>query len=182
MRLFFRGILCSILILMSSCVENVDFNQANNLVVTPAVTASLVNSTITQNELVIGGSEINMPITQTSLFTVFENENTSNKLERAVLQFNINNRFNRGFRIEFLFLQENDTTAYGPITLNINPNQSDFTQQEEIILANNPNFRTARKVRVTVQLLPSTDGSMIDINVPASLIFKSSGTFHFRIS
>lgn len=182
MRLFFKAILCSVLLMMSSCVEDVNFSQAEDLEITPAILASLVNTVITQNELVIAGSEISAPIEQTSLFTVFNNQQTNDNLERLVLQFAINNQFNRGFRIEFFFLDDAGNSTYNPIILNVVPNQSDFTQEEEIILANNPTFTNTRRVRVRVELLPSTDGSMIDVNVPASLDFRSAVTSYFRVN
>ncbi len=182
MKRFLKIILCSILIInFTSCVEELDFQQAETLELTPALLVSLVNSTITQNQLVIGGSEINMPVTQTSFFTVLNNDETRDSLERLVLNFDINNEFNREFRIQFLFLDSSDNTTLSPIMLNVNPNQSDFKQEEEIILANNPNFTNTEKVRVRVELLPSTDGSIIDVNIPASLTFKSAGTLYFRI-
>ncbi|WP_442265468.1 hypothetical protein ACSIGC_14210 [Tenacibaculum sp. ZS6-P6] len=182
MKLFFKIILCSILLMMNSCVEDINFNQAEDLEITPAVLASLVNATITQNDLVVGGLEVSAPIEQTSLFTIFNNQQSNDNLERVVLQFAINNQFNRGFRIDFFFLDNADNSTYDPITLNIAPNQSDFTQEEEILLTNEPTFTNTRKVRVRVELLPSTDGSIIDANVPASLNFRSAGTLYFRVN
>ncbi|SNR17097.1 hypothetical protein [Tenacibaculum jejuense] len=182
MRLIFRVVLCSFLLMMSSCVEDVNFSQAEDLEITPVVLASLVNSTITQNELVFGGVEINRPIEQTSLFTIFNNEQTRDNLERIVLQFAINNQFNRGFRIEFFFLDGAGNETLSPITLNVNPNQSDFNQEEEIILANEPAFTNTRNVRTRIELLPSSDGSIIDVNVPTSLTFRSAGTLYFRVN
>ncbi len=182
MRFFLKTVFCCFVLMLSSCVEDLNFDQAGDLELTPAVAASLVNSTITQNQLVIGGTELSMPIEQTSLFTVFNNEQSNDNLERAVLRFDINNQFNRRFRIQFLFLDNGDNTTYGPVVLDIPENESNFRQEEEIIIANNPAFTNTRKVQVRIELLPSTDGSTIDVNVPASLIFKSAGTFYFRIN
>lgn len=168
-------------LILSACVDNIDFDQAENFEITPVVALSLVNSDITQNDLVVGGSEVGS-ITQTSNFTILDNSTARNDLERAVLRFEVSNQFNRDFRIEFIFLDENDVNTNNDITLNISANNTNFEQENEFIIANNPSFLNIRKVQVVLTLLPSTDGSSIDINVPTNFNFKSAGTFYFRVN
>jgi hypothetical protein len=166
---------------LGGCVDNIDFSQAEDFEITPEVAVSLVNATVTQNELVIGGAEVGT-ITQTSVVTILENETAQNDLESVVFRFEISNQFNREFRINFSFLDANDTTTNNDITLNVAPNNTNFIHEEEIIVADNPTFLNTRKVEVELTLLPSSDGSSIDINVPTSFVFKSAGTFYFRIN
>lgn len=166
---------------LNGCVDNIDFSQAEDLEISPAVAVSLVNATITQNELVVGGAEVGS-ITQTSVVTILDNSIAQNDLISAVFQFEISNQFNRDFRITFSFLDENDVNTNNDITLNIAANDTNFSHEEEIVVANNPTFLNTRKVQVELTLLPSSDGSSIDINVPTSFIFKSAGTFYFNIN
>lgn len=166
---------------LNSCVDNIDFNQADNFEITPVVAASLVRADITQNDLVVGGSEVGS-ITQTSRFTVLDSDAVRDHLERIVLRFEAINQFNRNLRIDFVFLDDNDVITHGPIRLDVNANNRNFSQEEEIMVANNSTFTNSRKVQVILTLLPSSDGSMIDINVPTSFTFKSAGTFHFRVN
>lgn len=164
-----------------SCVDDIDFNQAENLEITPVVAASLIKADITQNDLVVGGSEVGT-ISQTSFFTVLDNGTAREDLERVVLRFEIINQFNREFRIDFTFLDESDMVTHGPITLNVGANETNFSQEEEILVANNALFTSTRKIQVVLTLPPSTDGSVIDVNTPTSLRFKSAGTFYFRVN
>ncbi|MFY7671355.1 hypothetical protein ACOSP6_09760 [Tenacibaculum sp. MEBiC06402] len=168
-------------LVLKSCVDNIDFSQAEDFELTPEVAVSLINATVTQNELVVGGSEVGT-ITQTSVVTVLDNEIAQNDLNRVVFRFEISNQFNRDFRINFSFLDGNDTSTNNDITLNVNANNTNFVHEEDIIIADNPTFLNTRKVEVELTLLPSSDGSSIDINVPTSFIFKSAGTFYFTVN
>ncbi len=174
-------LLAFVSLFLSACIDNIDFNQAENFEATPVVALSLVNADITQNDLVVGGAEVGS-ITQTSEFTVLDNDTARNNLERVVLRFEISNQFNRSFRVDFIFLDENDVSTNNDITLNVTANNTNFTQENEIVVANNLSFLNSRKVQVVLTLLPSTDGSTIDINVPTTLDFKSAGTFYFRVN
>lgn len=177
----FYCLLAFLSLILGSCVDNIDFSQAEDASITPVVAVSLVNANITQNDLVVGGSEVGT-ITQTSVVSILDNGIARNDLDRAVFRFEVNNQFNRDFRINFIFLDNNDVSTNNDITLNIDANNTSFVQENEIIVANNPEFLNTRKIQVELALLPSSDGSSIDINVPTSFDFKSAGTFYFSFN
>ncbi len=180
MKLFLKFCLLVIVFSFTSCVDNIDFNQADDIEITPAVNVALMNFDITQNDIAIPGMEIVNPLSQTSEFTALDNHTARENLERVKLNFEINNQFNRNFRLEFIFLDEADNMTDDAIVLNVDANNANFTLEEEIIVANNASFLRTRKIQIRLTLLPSTDGSIVDVNVPSSLIFKSAGTFYFR--
>lgn len=182
MKSIFKYVLTFVVMLcISSCVDDLDFNQAKDLEITPAVNISLIKSKVNQNNLVVGGSEVGS-ISEVSTFTILDNDVARDNLERAVLRFEIINNFARDFRVTFTLLDENDARTYTDIILNVTANQTDFALEEEIILADNPNFINSRKINVELTLLPSSDGSTLDANTPNSLTFKSAGTFYFRVN
>jgi hypothetical protein len=166
---------------LTSCVEDVDFSQVNDLEITPGVAFPLVNTELVQDQLVFSGFEVGT-LTQISEITILDNATAQNDLERVLLQFEITNQFDREFRIDFNFLDENNNSTNTSFSLNIPPNAQQFEEEYEIIIANNPLFLNTRRVEVSFTLLPSSDGSVIDENVPANLIFKSAGIFYLRVN
>lgn len=163
----------------TACVDNIDFEQVNDVKIEPVVTVALLKSNIVQNDLVIAGTEVGS-ISQTTRFTALDNNTARENLERVRLNFEVNNQFNRNFRLEFLFLDETDGLTNDAIVLNVNANNRNFTLEEEIMVAANATFLRTKKIQIRLTLLPSSDGSIIDVNVPTSLVFKSAGTFYFR--
>ncbi|TCI92534.1 hypothetical protein [Tenacibaculum sp. M341] len=179
MKLKVKFLLLFIPLLFTACVDNIDFEQANDLRATPAISVSLVNSSVTQDQLVISGVEIDLP-PQRSEFTILDNDTARNDLERILFNFEISNGFDREFLLTFTFLDESGNTTH-EIDLNIINNVSSIFN-EEIIIANNSNFLNSRFLEVSLTILPSLDGSIIDVNTPATLIFKSAGTFYFNLN
>lgn len=174
----FLLLLCSML---SSCVDDISFDQIDTLTITPVVATALINANITQNDLVINGSEVGT-ISQTTVVSVFNNNIVRNDLDRIVFRFEVDNQFNRDFRVDVVFLDDNDNSTNNDIVLNIDANTINYIQENEIVISANPEFLDTRKIQVRVTLLPSSDGSSIDTNIPASFIFKSAGTFYFSIN
>ncbi|WP_143569771.1 hypothetical protein [Tenacibaculum agarivorans] len=180
MRKLYTMLMLSFLCVNISCVKDVDFNQADQLVLTPTLDVSLVNSSITQNDLVVGGVELSTPLRDSSSITLLNSSVARENLERVVLRFEIENEFSRSFRIVFTFFDQSDMATINPIVLNVGANQTNFTQEEEIIIASNSDFLNSTRVEVSLELLPSTDGSVLDANDPRTFTFKSSGTIYFR--
>lgn len=176
MKLIVKLFLFLFIILLSSCVDDIDFNQADDLKLTPAFSVSLMNFTVKQDQLVVGGVELDLPA-QKSEFTFLNNSTARENLTKVEFDFEVLNEFNREFIIEFRFLDGNGNRTH-EIRLNI-PNGNLFFIKDEIIIADNRNFLNTKELEVKLTLLPSLDGSVIDATIPASLTFKSGGTFYF---
>lgn len=167
-------------LLFMSCVKDIDFDQIDDLTLTPSFSAALVNATLSQDDLVLNGIELPLPIEQTSYFSVFDNSTVRDDLTRVVFNFEVFNQFDREFIIGLEFLDEAFVPTY-ITSLNVSANDMNFTQEEDILIANYPTFVNSRNIRVTVTLLPSDDGSIIDVNEPATFRFESGGTFYFTV-
>ena len=183
MKLLFKITILSVLFLLSSCVKDIDFNQANDLELTPAVAVSLVKFNLDQNNFIddTTNSEIIIPIEDVTEFTALDNKTAQENLVRILFQFEAINTFERDFTIDFTFLDENDVVTHTIPRLVITSNDQDFSQDEEITIINNPAFLNSRKIHVRLTLLPSSNGSTIDPNTAKVFTFKSSGIFYFRI-
>lgn len=164
-----------------SCVKDIDFDQADDLELTPTYVASLIFTELDQTSFVTpGGTEITQFRDVTNI--EFFNESVSDELEKLVLDFEITNPFDRRFTLDFRFLNDTDTEVYRIPRILINENVTKLQVQEEIVLATNRSILNATKIEITLELLPSSDGSVIDFNEKKTFIFKSAGTFYFRIN
>ena len=164
-----------------SCVKDIDFNQADDLELTPAYVASLIFTELDQTSFVTPvGTEITR-ITDITNIEIFEGS-MINELEKLILDFEITNSFNRKFTLDFRFLDNNNSETYRIPRILINESVNKFQVKEEIVLATNQNILNSKKIEITLELLPSSDGSIIDINEKKTLIFKSAGTFYLRIN
>ncbi|CAL2076441.1 hypothetical protein [Tenacibaculum sp. 190524A02b] len=179
-RFLYAFLCCSISLLQLTCVKDLDFDQAKDLEITPTFKIALAHSSIEQT-LFVSPSGAEVPsITDQSNFYAFENSITKD-LTKIELDFEVKNPFNRRFVIDFRLLDENGGEAYDIPALEIPENAQKFEHKEVIDVVNNPNVLNTKKIEAVFSLLPSTDGSIIDINVRKVFSFKSAGTFYFKI-
>lgn len=166
----------------TSCVKDVDFNQANNLELTPAYVISLVNLKVPQTDLIDQATKDEvLSITDKSAITVFNRSDVQKYLEKLVLNVEIANTFNRNFILTYSFLDANNIATHNPVQLNVSAKDLTFTHKEEILVTSNQNFLQTRFVEATLQLQPSTDGSTIDITKEDTFTLKSAATLFFRV-
>jgi len=115
-----------ILLLLNACVGDVDFDQANDLEFTPRFKIALVYFKLHDTDFI--DQVTNDPVPLRLDFTnvdVFNNTDTSDKLEKAVLKFEIENTFNKDFTIDYILMDENDNALLTiPFTINQNENKT----------------------------------------------------------
>ncbi len=173
--------LCFFIFYFFSCVEDLDFNQADKIVLTPVYNVSLIYSKLPQTSLVTpSGVEINQisDVTKLELFT----NSVADQIKKIDLSFELTNPFNRVFKLSFRFRNEMNEEVYRVPDIIINENVQKYKVKEEISLTAGDPILGATKIEVVIELLPSADGSIIDINKNKNLIFKSAGTLYFEIN
>lgn len=173
--------LFGLLILFTSCVKDIDFDQASNLELTPAFSMALAKFEFKQTSLLddITNTEKEYQSDRVT-FTAFENidQEQKNYLERVTILFDIQNPFDRSFELNFNFFDSAGTLVYSFDTIRLNAN-STYTTPIDIVIANHPNILNATQAEVSLRLLPG--GSAINPNDPKMFIFKTSGDFYLRI-
>ncbi|UTD16475.1 hypothetical protein HER15_13750 [Tenacibaculum mesophilum] len=170
-----------VLITHMSCIKDIDFSQAEDIEITPVIVASLVYANLDQTSLVTPtGIEI-ARIREVSRLEVFNNEGAED-LNKIELNFEINNPFDRNFKLNFNFLDENNAVTYRVTSINIPKNTQTFNFQEVIDVLSNSSILNSTKIELILELLPSSDGTVIDINEPKKFTFKSAGTLYFKIN
>lgn len=167
-------------IVLTSCVKDLDFDQTKDFESKPVYTATILYFDLTQRNFVSGNFEIGT-VSDTLDFSLLSNEVFQKQLEKVELRFKISNEFNRGFRIELDFLDKNFLPVQHIDPLEIPAVTSDFEQRIPIVIKDSPLFLTANKLNINIQLKPSSDGSIININQEKKLSFKSSADFYIKI-
>lgn len=163
-------------VVSTSCVDNINFDQANELAINPIYKVSLVRFDSTQEKLINTG---NSEFTSTSAFTLFNEGIIKDNLGKVALEIEISNPFNTSVALEFTFLDGADSETYKVQTLNVSPGSKDFSYTEDINIASNATFLTSRKVQ-TKLILSSNNSSVVNPN-GGQFIFKSAGTFYLTI-
>lgn len=175
-------LLISFFLLFTSCVKEVDFNQSDDLSIQPKYVASIVHFTINQdkfiddlgNELVKISENFSTPLNTSSV----ANEN----ITKAEIQFKTSNTFNRTIIVVLKLYDAvgNATFTFNPITLN--PNTSNKIQTQIIQGFDLKNFSRSNMASIEVLLLPSSDGSVIDVNIQKFINVQVSGIFHLNLN
>jgi len=170
------------ILMLSSCIKHVDFNQIEDFSAKPIFESSLVYFTLNQIDFfdVVNSVEVVTPIDDTSGFTILKSKFVKDNLIETELNFEVNNQFDRRFTVNITFLDDNnvETHRFNPII--VTENNQNFKQKEIIIIAGNEQFLLSTKVRVSIELSPSSDGSVLDPNTEQKLEFKSSGIFYLK--
>jgi len=166
----------------TSCLNNIDFDQTEDFSTSPIIKSTLVYFTVNQIDFfdTVNSVELVTPLDDTSDFTILKNNFVRKNLLKAVLEFEIINKFNRDFRVNISFLDVNDNVTHPFREFHVTAKDESFAQKEEVIIAANQLFLSSTKVKVTIELSPSVDGSVIDPNNPLTLKFKSAGTFYLK--
>lgn len=177
MKFFYEIMLVTLVLLMSACVKDLDFNQVEDLELEPSIAVSLVNFELDQNDLSALGIVFIPTIMDETLLPDFNNSLIQEDLNSITMQFEASNTFNDDFTVNVAFLDVNDNITYSLMPMVITGNDEAFKYEEEIEIATNPNFLNSYKISIRL----SYSGTVINTTVPNSLLFKSAGIFNFSI-
>ena len=168
------------LFLCVSCIKDIDLKQAENLEFTPTLVAALVNTNIKQTSMVNSLGIEQTEFKDVSRFDVFSTS-AFNKVQKMVVNFEVTNPFNRQFTLLLTFFDDNSVITYQFPLLIAPENVINHKFSHEIVIANFPSILNSKNLDTTIRLLPSSDGSIININEDKTFKFISSGTFYLKI-
>tara|TARA_R110000787_G_scaffold269018_3_gene375671 strand:- start:11522 stop:12064 length:543 start_codon:yes stop_codon:yes gene_type:complete len=169
-------VLLFIVALFSSCVENLDFDQVE-LDVNPIFNSPLVSLELDQNDFfdVDNGVEISSVVDITDL-TILDSSIIQDNLTEVTFTFEVENRFDRFFKIQVLFFDDNDNITYDMPAFFINAGDLNYTASRRIFISNPSSFLNSTKLSVAATLIPSSN--QLDPDIPKTLSFKSVGTYY----
>ncbi|MGA9638568.1 hypothetical protein [Flavobacterium sp.] len=167
------------MIFTMSCTSNLNFDQANDLKLTPTVKANLTYFDVPAHEFVTNGVETNRAFAAQN-FDVFRDSFFRKSLLQTDFFFEITNTINRIYSIDLVLINEVDQIMY---VINFVVPASTGTP---IVVTKSEIFKD-----VTLDLLKQTDkmgfrllmapGPLLTENSPGSLKLRSSATVYMEI-
>ncbi|NCO63193.1 MAG: hypothetical protein GW839_05600 [Flavobacteriales bacterium] len=180
-KVFKYLIITLIIVLVStSCTKEVDFNQVNNIQLTPVIESSLVFINEPANRFLVNGTEIS-GLQDSANIDVFNDEFVIDYLEKAEFLFQTTNSINRGFQVQVDMLDDfnqiRHTFSFSSVA---SPDNSDVVNEHIEVFEGN--FLTALKnTTKLVFTLNILSGEPINQSTPGRIILKSKGTFYLNI-
>ncbi|AOW21780.1 hypothetical protein [Urechidicola croceus] len=161
-----------------SCVNDVDFDQVDDIEINTVHRASLVYFT-TNNEsfLDVLGNQV-LTISDTTTLPIFQGPYTENYLVRADFNYNITNTFNRDFTIQYEFLSEDymRTWLFDPIE--VPSNTVDYEITQSITEDNIQQVIESNRVVINIILEPTNEPT----NTNPELSLQSAATFYYQVT
>ncbi len=169
----------------SSCVKDVDFNQADNLVLTPVVASSVVYTDVEASRFSENGIELQVVRDSIANIEIFNEQFVIDNLVRTELIFEATNTIDRTFELQVEFLDDNDVLLDSfSFEAQPSPDGNEVISEttEDYVGQRLDALKQTTKMVITLTLFPSNDGSILNADSTGRIILKSSGLFYLNLS
>ena len=171
-------------VVLSACVNDVDFTQSEDFAISPTLDASLIYFEESASSF-LDNNGLEQTIVRDSVnIDIFNDQFTVDNLIKADFLFEVTNSINRSFQAQVDFLDQTDALQHSfTFSVSASPTNQDIliehleTFENESLQA----LKQSTKLIITLTLMPSNDGSVLDENTPGMLKFKSKATFYLLI-
>ncbi|MFK7749326.1 MAG: hypothetical protein AB8B65_13100 [Kordia sp.] len=169
--------------LLASCVKDVDFEQAEDIAISPVLEASLIFfdfqaaqfSEPTGTAIVTEGDDLELD--------VFNDEFFRENLIKAEFFFEVTNTIDRNFRADVIMYDENDFILHA-FAIDVMPNgnnEVEVTHTEVFEDALLEQFTNTKRLEVVLNMFPSPTGIPLDENSVGNIKMRSKATLFFLI-
>jgi hypothetical protein len=152
---------------LTSCVKDVDFDQADNFSLTPVIASSILYTEVEASNFSDNGVELETVSDSVANIEIFEDQFIKDNLIKAELVFETTNTINRTFNLRVDFLSNTDelqhTLSFDAMESNSgNPVVTDYIEifENDSLEA----LKLITKMVITLTLYPSSDGSTLNEN------------------
>lgn len=182
MKLYIRHLLqIFVLLTILSCTGDVDFDQAKNIELNQNFSSTFVFLNVDQNNFLNTDASTEIAtLTDISTIDIFDSEYFQDNLVKTIFNFKIENTFNRDFILELYFLNA-DNAITNSFSIDV-PNNSNITHFESYDGLDLLSLKFSEKLKITIQLQPSLDSSILTNGVGMDLTLKSSANFIFKVN
>ncbi|WP_151675167.1 hypothetical protein [Patiriisocius marinus] len=165
--------------IVTSCFQNTDFDQANDVVITPVVELDLIYFDIDASQFYdVETNTPNLVVRDTTAIEFIDGNDIRDALVRAEFLFDFTNSIPSNFSVNFDFLNTNNEVRYssftqvnaGSASLPVETIYIDNVENEEI-----ENLTSSNKVVISVTI-PSSSSSLF-----GTLNLKSKATYYLEI-
>ena len=177
-------VLC-IIFCFNACVKDVDFDQAEDLTISPALEVSVIHFEEPANTFVDdNGMELETVIDSVGI-EIFNDEFVMDNLVKADFSFLTTNTINRAFQSQIDFYNDlyelQHTFSFG-VGASTN-NQEVVVEYVEVFEGQDLDaLKATTNLVLTLTLMPSSDGSVLDENSSGNLKLHSKASFYFDIN
>lgn len=180
LKRFLLSIIILSCIAIVSCVDNLDFDQVEDIEIFPTAEVDLIFFTlVTQNFDDVDNSDMPQTERDTTLVSFLDDSFLRENVTNIELTFRVDNSFVQSFTNRVTFLDANLNVMYA-IDFNINASPSGEPVQsllvDNISGAELEGFLSSNRIVNEVTLLPNDNPIIGELN------FESKGLFQFRIS
>ena len=174
-----------ILLFLNACIKDVDFDQAEDLFITPALEVSIIHfnesaSTFVDND----GLELSTVKDSVSI-EIFSDNFVVDNLIKADFSFETTNTIDRAYEAQIDFyndLYELQHSFNFGVGASVN-NQDIIVEYVEVFEGQDLDaLKATTNLVLTLTLQPSSDGSILNDDSPGNLKLRSKGSFYFEIN
>ncbi|WP_282041140.1 hypothetical protein [Winogradskyella flava] len=168
----------------TSCIKDVDFDQAEDVVLTPVITSSVLFTEVEASRFSENGMELETVRDSVANIEIFTDQFVIDNLVKVELVFEVSNSINRTFGLQIEFLNEADELQ-NEFSFDALPSSSgndviiEYTEvfEDESLEA----LKTSTQMVIILTLYPSTDGTFLNEDSAGKVGLKSKGVFYFNI-
>lgn len=163
----------------SSCTNDLSFSGIN-LEIEPVFNGPVIYFELNQHDFLEDDDITEIPsFSDLTTFEVFNSSEISENTVKIVMDFQIENSFDRAFEIRALFLDDTDTITYTFPDMEIDASNLNFSSSQTILIQDFPSFVNSRKMEIEVHLLPSSNP--LDASISKTLKFRSAITIFLSL-
>ncbi len=177
-------VLC-IILCFNACVEDVDFDQADSLAISPPLELSVIHFVEPASTFVDDFGDELTTVRDSVSIDIFSDEFVVDNLVKADFLFETTNTVNRAYQAQIDFfndsfeLQNSFNFEVGAST----NNQDIIVQYIEVFEGQELEaLKTTTNLVLAFTLQPSNDGSILDEDSPGELKLKSKASFYLDIN
>lgn len=173
------GFLFCFLLLLSSCVKNLDFNQVDQLELTPVYEFSPLFATFKEKDFVDEdtGAEL-ISISDEGDITIFEESYFRDNVQQVIINYELDNKISRGFELNFDFLDNQRNVVFNENTGFVPANTSGFKKAFTINVNSNSPILNTKKLRFRFSI---GNGLPLDPTSEKELKLKTAITIKLKI-
>lgn len=174
-----------IMLCFSACIKDVDFEQAEDLSIAPALEVSVIHFDETARTFIDEDGLELITVQDSVNIEIFSDDFVVDNLIRADFLFETTNTINRAYEAEIDFyndlyeLQHNFNFEVGAST----NNQDIFVEYVEIFEGQELEaLKSTTNLVLTLTLQPSSNGSTLNEDSSGNLKLRSKASFYFEIN
>ncbi|MBC8755788.1 hypothetical protein H2O64_14015 [Kordia sp. YSTF-M3] len=172
-----------LLLIVTSCVKDVDFDQVDDISISPVLESSLIFFDFPASEFEEPTGTAIVTVGDDLELDVFNDEFLRDNLIKAEFFFEITNSIDRSFRADIIMYDENDQITYA-FAIDVTPNGN-----TEVITTHTELFEDALleqlkntiRLELVLNMFPSASGIPLNQNSPGNIKMRSKATLFFLI-